>query len=135
VFVVGDLAAATGRDGTPLPQVAQVAIQEGHHAARQVLARLEGRPTRPFHYRDPGNMATIGRTAAVADLPLGITFTGWIAWLAWLFLHLIYLMGFRRRTEVLLQWAWGYLRWQWGPLLILTPDPDPDLENLPRLDN
>jgi NADH:ubiquinone reductase (H+-translocating) len=127
VFVVGDLAAATGRDGKPLPQVAQVAIQEGHHAARQVLARLEGRPTKPFRYRDPGSMATIGRTAAVADLPLGITLTGWIAWLAWLFLHLIYIMGFRRRTEVLLQWAWGYLRWQWGPLLILTPGEDPDL--------
>ncbi|HEY7135406.1 MAG TPA: NAD(P)/FAD-dependent oxidoreductase [Acidimicrobiia bacterium] len=127
VFVVGDLAAATRRDGTPLPQVAQVAIQEGHHAARQVLARIEGRPTQPFRYRDPGNMATIGRTAAVADLPLGITLTGWIAWLAWLFLHLIYLMGFRRRTEVLVQWGWDYLRWQWGPLLILTPDADQDL--------
>lgn len=127
VFVVGDLAAATGAGGSPLPQVAQVAIQEGKHAAQQVLNRLEGRQTRPFHYRDPGNMATIGRTAAVADLPFGITLTGGIAWLAWLFLHLLYLMGFRRRTEVVIQWGWDYLRWQWGPLLVLTPTPDTEL--------
>jgi NADH:ubiquinone reductase (H+-translocating) len=128
VFVAGDLAAATRRDGTLLPQVARPAIAEGRHAARQVLRRLGGQPTVPFRYHDPGNMATIGRRAAVADLPLHITLTGGIAWLAWLGLHLIELMGgMHRRTEVLVRWAWDYLRWEWGPLLILTPAPDPDL--------
>lgn len=130
VFVAGDLAGATGEHGALLPQVAQVAIQEGHHVAHMVVQRLDGARTRPFRYRDPGNMATIGRRAAVADLPFGITLTGGIAWLAWLFLHLLYIIGFRRRTEVLLQWAWNYTRWQWGPLLILGPSPDVDLSAL-----
>jgi NADH dehydrogenase len=128
VFVAGDLAAATGRDGNPLPQVARPAISGGRHAAGQVLRRLRGEPTVPFRYHDPGNMATIGRRAAVADLPLHITLTGGIAWLAWLGLHLIELTGgMRRRMEVLVRWFWDYLRWEWGPLLILTPPPDPDL--------
>jgi NADH dehydrogenase len=95
-----------------------------------VMRRLDGATTHPFRYRDPGNMATIGRRAAVADLPFGITLTGGIAWLAWLFLHLLYIVGFRRRTEVLLQWAWNYTRWEWGPLLILRPSPDTDLSAL-----
>jgi NADH dehydrogenase len=82
----------------------------------------------PFRYRDPGTMAAIGRRAAVADLPFHITVTGGVAWLAWLGLHLIELTGgMRRRTEVLVRWGWDYLRWDWGPLLILTPAPDPDL--------
>lgn len=128
VFVAGDLAAATDRHGNLLPQIARPAIEEGRHAARQVLRRLHNEPTKPFVYRDPGTMAAIGRRAAVADLPLGITLTGGIAWLAWLGLHLIELMGgMRRRTEVLVRWAWDYLRWEWGPLLILSPAPDPDL--------
>jgi NADH dehydrogenase len=130
VFVVGDLAGAKGNHGALLPQVAQVAIQEGHHAAHMVMRRLDGATTHPFRYRDPGNMATIGRRAAVADLPFGITLTGGIAWLAWLFLHLLYIVGFRRRTEVLLQWAWNYTRWEWGPQLILKPSPDTDLSSL-----
>jgi NADH dehydrogenase len=134
VFVAGDLAAATDRRGNPLPQIARPAIEEGRHAARQVVRRLRNEPTKPFVYRDPGTMATIGRRAAVADLPLGITLTGGIAWLAWLGLHLIELMGgMRRRSEVLVRWAWDYLRWEWGPLLILTPAPDPDLP-LPESD-
>ncbi len=128
VFVAGDLAAATGRDGELLPQVARPAMEEGQHAARQVLRRLGGKPTQPFRYHDPGTMATIGRRAAVADLPLGITLTGGVAWLAWLGLHLIELTGgIRRRMEVLVRWGWDYLRWEWGPLLILTPTPDPDV--------
>ncbi|HZR12757.1 MAG TPA: NAD(P)/FAD-dependent oxidoreductase [Acidimicrobiia bacterium] len=130
VFVAGDLAAAKGDHGDLLPQVAQVAMQEGHHAARMVMRRIDGEQTRPFRYRDPGSMATIGRRAAVADLPFGITLTGGVAWLAWLFLHLLYIVGFRRRTEVLLRWAWNYTRWEWGPLLILRPSPDPDVSAL-----
>ena len=120
VFAVGDLAAVRGRGGVTIPQLAQPAIQGGRHAARQILRRLEGRPTLPFQYADRGNMATIGRRAAVADLPLGIRLRGTIAWLAWLFLHLVYLMGFRRRLQVLSAWAWNYLAWDWGPRLI-TP--------------
>jgi NADH dehydrogenase len=128
VFVAGDLAAAAGPDGKPLPQIARPAIEEGRHAARQLLRRLHGEPTVPFRYRDPGTMAAIGRRAAVADLPFHITVTGGVAWLAWLGLHLIELTGgMRRRTEVLVRWGWDYLRWEWGPLLILTPAPDPDL--------
>lgn len=119
-FVVGDFAAAPGRAGAVLPQLAQPAIQGGRHAARQIVRRLEGRSTRPFRYVDHGNMATIGRRAAVADLPLGIRLRGTVAWLAWLFLHLLYLIGFRRRVQVLTAWAWNYLAWDWGPRLI-TP--------------
>lgn len=121
VFVVGDVAAPTDR-GRLLPQLAPVAMQTGAHAGEQVLRRLRGEPTRPFRYRDKGTMATIGRRAAVADLPLGVTLRGTVAWLAWLVLHLVYLVGFQNRAQVLLQWAWNYLTWDWGPRLILDPD-------------
>ncbi len=123
VFVVGDIAAA--RDGTErlLPQVAPVAMQAGTHAAAQVARRVRGQPTRPFRYRDKGTMATIGRSAAVADLPLGITLSGTVAWLAWLLLHLIYLIGFENRAQVLIQWAWNYCTWNWGPRLVIERDP------------
>ncbi len=123
VFVVGDIAAA--RDGAQrlLPQVAPVAMQAGAHAAGQVVPQLRGRPTQPFRYRDKGTMATIGRSAAVADLPLGITLRGTVAWLAWLLLHLIYLIGFENRAQVLIQWAWNYFTWNWGPRLVIDRDP------------
>lgn len=130
VFVAGDIAGASGPDGRLLPQLAQVAIQEGRHAAEMVIRRLDGDGTRSFRYRDPGTMATIGRRAAVADLPFGVTLTGGVAWLAWLFLHLIHIIGFRRRTAVLLEWAWDYTRWEWGPLLILHPGADADVTSL-----
>ena len=94
-------------------------MQEGRHAAEQILRRLRGQATRPFHYRDKGTMATIGRRAAVADLPFGISLRGTVAWLAWLFLHLIFLMGFQNRAQVLVQWAWNYITWDWGPRLLL----------------
>jgi NADH dehydrogenase len=99
-------------------------MQSGRHAGAMVLRRLAGLPTRPFRYHDKGTMATIGRRAAVADLRFGVTLRGTVAWLAWLFLHLIYLMGFRNRAQVLLQWAWNYLTWNWGPRLILDPEAD-----------
>ena len=121
VFAVGDLAAARGHDGRALPQVAPVAIQSGYHVARQIARRLEGLETRPFRYVDRGTMATIGRRSAVADLPLGIRVRGTLAWLAWLGLHLVYLIGFRNRFLVLSKWAWNYIRWDWGPRLVLDP--------------
>jgi len=123
VFVVGDIAAC--RDGAEqlLPQLAPVAMQAGVHAGGQVVRRLRGQPTQRFQYRDKGTMATIGRHAAVADLPVGITLRGTIAWLAWLLLHLIYLMGFENRAQVLIQWAWNYTTWNWGPRLVIDRDP------------
>jgi NADH:quinone reductase (non-electrogenic) len=107
VFVIGDLASLNGSDGRPLPGVAQVAMQMGAHAARNIQAALEGQPLRPFHYRDYGNIATIGRASAVADLHWA-HLKGFIGWLAWLSIHLVKLIGFRNRIIVLTQWAWAY---------------------------
>ena len=124
-WAVGDVAAARGKDGELLPQLAPVAMQSGRHVARQIIRRLGGRPTEPFRYRDKGTMATIGRRAAVAELPGHIRLRGGPAWLAWLGLHLVFLVGKRNRLSVLLNWAWNYLTWDRGPRLILRPDPGP----------
>ena len=125
-FAVGDVADIDDGDGGRLPQLAQVAIQGGEHTAEQVLADLDGRPRAPFRYRDKGTMATIGRRAAVAELPVGPFGTrvlkGGLAWLAWLGLHLVYLLGVRNRLSVLTNWAWNYLTWDRGPRLILRPE-------------
>jgi NADH dehydrogenase len=108
IVVIGDLALTKGRDGEPLPGVAQVAIQEGRYVARHLEARLAGRDTPPFRYRDLGTMATIGRAAAVAVIgPLRLS--GYPAWLVWLFIHLTWLVQFENRILVLVQWAWNYL--------------------------
>jgi NADH:ubiquinone reductase (H+-translocating) len=119
VFVVGDAGAVPRLPGGPTsPQLAQVAIQSGRHAARQVLRRLGGRPTVAFAYKDKGMMAAIGRRAAVTQLPRGLVLRGTIGWLAWLGLHLVYLIGFRNRVIVLVNWAWRYLNWPGGPRII-----------------
>ena len=122
VFVVGDLAAAMShpRSGheppTPVPGVSPAAKQMGRAAAANVLARCARRPTRAFHYRDYGSLATIGRKAAVVDLPvpgLGhLRFWGFPAWLFWLFAHVWFLIGFRNRLIVLMDWAWAYFTYQ-----------------------
>jgi NADH:ubiquinone reductase (H+-translocating) len=122
VFVIGDLASLNGRDGRPLPGVAQVAMQMGTHAAHNIERALEGQPLRPFHYRDYGNMATIGRASAVADLHWA-QLKGFPGWLAWLFIHLIKLIGFRNRLVVLVQWAWAYFTFQRGIRLITGAEP------------
>ncbi len=111
VFVIGDLATLDGADGKPLPGVAQVAIQMGKHAARQIVRHLEKQPLRAFRYRDLGNMATIGRASAIADFGT-FRLSGVIAWLAWLFVHIMNLIGFRNRMVVLVQWAWAYFSYQ-----------------------
>ena len=111
VFVIGDLASLDGDTGRPLPGVAQVAIQMGQHAVRNILRAIEHQPLRPFHYRDLGNMATIGRASAVADFGT-FRMKGWFAWLAWLFVHILNLIGFRNRLVVLVQWAWAYFTYQ-----------------------
>ena len=120
VWAIGDIAAALDAQGRILPQLAPVAQQAGRHVAQQILRRAAGLPTEPFRYRDKGTMATIGRRAAVAQLPLGLTFRGTIAWLLWLGLHIITLVGFRNRLSVLLNWAWGYVTWDRAARLI-TP--------------
>jgi NADH dehydrogenase len=120
VLVVGDLAAVPWHDGL-LPQVANVAQQEGRHAGRTVARLAAGKPARPFRYHHLGFMATIGRGAAVADLPLKVRLTGFLGWLAWLGLHLVRLVGVRNRISVFLNWAWSYVTFDRGPRLILEP--------------
>jgi len=119
VFVIGDLATVTDRKGGPLPQVAQVAIQGGRHVARSIPRRQAGKPARPFHYVDKGTMATVGRHAAIAELPLGIKLTGGLGWFSWLGVHLVFLIGFRNRAVVLVNWAWNYLTWDRASRVIL----------------
>ena len=108
-FVIGDLAAGKDSAGNIYPQLAQAAIQSGKHTAAQILRRMCGEAIQPFAYRDPGFMATIGRNAAVAQFPNGAKFTGFVAWVMWLFLHLLFLVGFRNRLQVLTNWLWSYL--------------------------
>jgi NADH dehydrogenase len=119
VWVIGDLAAATDERGEPLPQVAPVAMQAGALVARNILASADGRPTEAFGYVDRGSMATIGRHAAVAQLPGGIRLRGTFGWLSWLLLHLVMLVGFRNRVNVLVNWAWSYLTYDRASRLIL----------------
>lgn len=104
VFVAGDLASFPHQTGKPLPGVAQVAKQQGAHAARNVARLIRGEATRPFRYFDPGNMATIGRANAIADFGW-LQVSGFAGWLVWLFVHILFLIGFRNRLSVMLQWA------------------------------
>lgn len=122
IFAIGDVAAASaGAGGHLLPQLAQPAIQEGRHAGEQVRRLLGGDRTVPFRYHDKGMMATIGRRAAVAQLPHRIRLEGTLAWLAWFVLHIMFLLGFRNRAAVLLNWAWRYVAWHRGPRVIAGP--------------
>ncbi len=117
VFVAGDLMAVTSADGQLVPGVAQAAMQAGKAAARNIQHRLAGTATEPYAYRDLGAMATIGRARAIADLGW-IRLTGYPAWLAWLFLHLVFLIGFKNRLVVLVQWLVAYVTRQRGVRLI-----------------
>jgi NADH dehydrogenase len=117
IFVVGDMASLADTRGRPLPGVAQVALQQGKWAAANILRRIEGKATRPFRYLDLGNLATIGRNSAVADIR-GLRLTGFIAWLTWAGVHILNLIGFRNRVLVALQWLWQYLTFQRGARLI-----------------
>jgi NADH dehydrogenase len=129
VFVAGDLAHFTAPDGKQLPGVAQVAMQMGEYAARRIIAQLHSQPAPPpFRYWDKGNMATIGRATAVADLGR-LRFGGWFAWILWLAIHLLYLVEFQNRIQVGIHWAFQYLTFARGARLITgtrrLPDPDP----------
>lgn len=123
VSVIGDLAALKQADGTWLPGVAQVAIQQGRHAGRNLRRVLQDQPTQPFVYRNLGNLATIGRNSAVAELPRW-RFKGYGAWLFWLFVHIANLIGFRNRLSVMTQWAFSYLTFQRAVRLITFDDDD-----------
>jgi NADH dehydrogenase len=120
VFVIGDLAHAVGRDGRPLPGVAPVAMQQGRYVARRIL----GRETGPFRYRDKGQLAVIGRHAAVCDLPRA-RLSGHLAWFLWLFVHIAYLIEYDNKILVLVQWAFGYFTRKRGARLI-TNEPGAD---------
>ena len=117
VQVIGDLANFAHQDGKPLPGVSPVAMQQGRHAAANIVAMVRGEEPEPFHYFDKGSMATIGRNKAVADLKY-FHLSGWPAWMAWLFIHIMYLVGFRNRLAVLFQWAWAYFSFNAGARLI-----------------
>jgi len=121
IFVAGDLAALNGPKGKQYPGVAQVAIQQGKSVGANIKRRLAGEETKPFHYFDRGNMATIGRNNAIAEI-WRFRISGFIAWLVWLFIHITYLIGFRNRFLVLTQWAWSYFTYHRTARLITGGD-------------
>jgi NADH dehydrogenase len=118
IFVIGDAALVLDRHGKPLPGVAPVAKQEGRYVAKLIAARVVGAPAPPpFRYRDQGALATIGRSSAIADLPF-IKLTGWFAWVLWGFVHIYFLIGFRNRLSVFVNWVWAWLTYARGARLI-----------------
>jgi NADH:ubiquinone reductase (H+-translocating) len=117
VFVIGDLASLKDKNGKQVPGVAPVALQEGAATARNIGREVQGKPREDFHYLDKGSLATIGRAAAVAQIGK-IHISGFVAWLAWLFIHVFFLIGFRNRLLVMIQWAWSYVTYERGARLI-----------------
>jgi NADH dehydrogenase len=124
IFVIGDLANFSHQTGKPLPGVAQPAIQQGTYVARAIVRRLQGEKISPFHYSDRGNLATIGRGAAVADLNW-LRLSGIPAWLIWIFIHLLYIVEFKNRLLIMLQWAWLYISYDRSARLITGKSPLP----------
>jgi len=123
VFVAGDLASVSGASG-PVPGIATAAKQMGHHVALAIGARLAGRTTRPFRYRDFGSLATIGRRAAVVEMA-GLKLWGAPAWLLWLGAHIFFLIGFRNRAVVMIDWAWAYFSYQRSARIVFGRDDRP----------
>jgi NADH dehydrogenase len=121
-FIVGDMAGLLAPNGKQYPGVSQVAMQQAAHAAKTILRSIKAEPRTPFRYKDLGNMATIGRNAAIADLGW-LRMSGFLAWLLWLFIHIVWLIGFRNRITVLVQWAVAYLTYQRSVRLITRSDP------------
>jgi len=124
IFVIGDLANFSHQTGKPLPGVAQPAIQQGAYVGKLIQRRLRNKQLPPFHYFDKGNLATIGRGAAVADLNW-LQISGWPAWLLWVFIHLLYIVEFQNRLLILLQWAWLYITFDRSARLITGKNPLP----------
>ena len=125
IFAIGDIALYPDE---PSPQLAQPALQEGRHAAAQVVRLLHGEPTEPFSYHDKGIMATIGRKSAVVQLGRGARITGTLAWFAWLALHLLYLLGGRNRVSTLINLSWRYIAWGHGGGVIVGDEPPETLQ-------
>ena len=117
ILVIGDVAAVRREDGSPVPGIAPAAKQMGHYVAKAILADMSGRQTPPFRYHDLGNLATIGRKAAVVDFGR-VHLSGFIAWLLWSFAHIYFLIGLRNRAAVMLDWAWSYVTFGRGARLI-----------------
>jgi NADH dehydrogenase len=134
VFVIGDLAALKDKNGQLVPGVAQAAIQQGKATARNIANELEGKPRRNFHYLDKGSIATIGRAAAIAEFGK-IHISGFIAWLSWLFVHIFFLIGFRNRIMVMIQWAWSYFTYERGAQLITGDQTLPSWPELMKQQN
>jgi NADH dehydrogenase len=130
VFVIGDLAALKDENGQMVPGVAPAAIQQGKATARNIARDLQGKPRQNFHYVNKGSLATIGRAAAIAQFGK-IHISGFIAWLSWLFVHIFFLIGFRNRLIVLIQWAWSYFTYERGARLITG---DQTLPSWPELE-
>jgi len=127
VFAIGDMAILMQENGKPVPGVSPAAMQEGRHVAKIVADEIDlgaGRsPRPPFKYWDKGTMATIGRSKAVAEVGR-FKFSGLLAWLTWLFVHLVFLIGFRNKIFVLLQWAYSYFAYRRGARIIVTSPPE-----------
>jgi NADH dehydrogenase len=117
IFAIGDTASCAGADGRPLPGVAPVAKQQGAYVARLIAARTAGKSLPPFHYKDYGMLATIGRSRAVVEMG-GMKLSGFPAWLLWCFAHIYFLIGFRNRIAVMLNWIWSFATFQRGARLI-----------------
>ncbi len=120
IQAIGDMITTTFAEGKPVPGVSPAAMQAGEHAAKNILRQLQGEAPLPWEYFDKGSMATIGRNAAVAEIG-PFKFGGILAWAAWVFVHLLFLMGFRNRSAVFLQWVWAYLTYGKGARLISGP--------------
>jgi NADH:ubiquinone reductase (H+-translocating) len=116
IFAIGDVANFSHQGGKPLPGIAPFAMQTGEHAARNIIARALGSPTKPFKYWDKGSMATIGRNKAIADLKV-IKLSGFLAWLSWLLIHLLFIVELRNRILIFFQWAWSYITYTHGARL------------------
>jgi NADH dehydrogenase len=127
VFVTGDLASAKRKNGQLVPGVAPAAIQMGKFAARQIKRLLAGKPREAFEYLDKGSLATIGRSHAIADFGK-LHISGYFAWLSWLFVHLLFLVGFRNRFLVMIEWAWSYITYNHSARLITEPNEREPME-------
>ncbi|MDP1916241.1 MAG: NAD(P)/FAD-dependent oxidoreductase [Myxococcales bacterium] len=125
VYAIGDLACFTLPDGTTLPGLAPVALQQGKHVARNIEAALAGKPRQPFDYVDKGIMATVGRASGIAQAG-ALKLSGMLGWLAWLFIHILFLIGFRNRLLVMFQWAWAWFTYGRGARLITGTTPVPE---------
>ena len=128
ILVIGDLACFTYQGERPLPGVAPVAMQMGRYAAQLIKSRQKGRAIKQFKYLNKGNLAVIGRNAAVADLGK-LKFNGFAAWFAWVFIHIAYLIEFDNKLMVLFQWGWNYITRKRGARLITGADPFPLIQS------